>query len=216
MQLDLQILTAGGGSNACPVTPAHPLLTERVACAGFHKVIWRPDGFRPDKAERYIAPSYRGAMIDIAFADVKRRYGDIITIDDSDLRSGIQTKTFDFIRQYRLDHPEEDFWWYMGSDCVVPLAKYNGKNIIQAKYYRGEELWESAQFLIVPRPGYPIPANLPNNCRVLPVYDMPEIASSTIWELIAKGQPWEHLYGGPDNEIVQIIKRNNLCGWRGE
>ncbi len=101
-----------------------------------------PSGDRPDKP--YITKGvHRGEMIRLACERLRR-----VQVDLSDITEGTYSRAWDlqmkFGKKYEVLHVIGSDWLVPGEDGVVPVKKW----------FKGNELWDNAQFLIVSRPGF--------------------------------------------------------------
>jgi nicotinic acid mononucleotide adenylyltransferase len=208
---------AVGGSAAKPVHSAHVELCELlVNCGWLGRVIWKPDATRADK-QYHIEAQHRVNLIQLAFPNDIINNGQCrFDIDYSDIYKDHITYAIDYLEALKRLCPSEIIFWYTGVDSVMPKAEFGGKCEIAAWWHRGEELLKKWPFIIFPREGLPHPSTieLPTGSIIFDC-KLPDVASHQIWQLIREEKPWEYLYGGDENQIVQYIKRYNLCGWKG-
>ena len=195
-----------GGSAANPPHTGHLALIEALIHSNlFDVVIWIPSGNRPDK-EMEIEPDHRVAMTELTFPSILRvRSGTTLVIKYDDVYKS-NTPTINRLEALQSEYPDSEITWYTGADSVIPQKKYGGKCEIEVKWIRGEELFQNWNFLILPRSGYRQPNNLPANFKIFGV-KLPNVASSHIRQLIASGQPFEHLVTA---EVAEYIKRFGL------
>lgn len=208
-----------GGSAANPPHFGHKalikLLLNKVDESS--KVIWIPSGSRSDKPN-LANHKDRKIMTQMLFEDITDPR---FEIDFTDLEASQNRPTIDILEELQTKNPKSQVIWYTGVDSVIPQDKYDGQGEIEAKWHRGKELMQNWSFLILPRPNYSDPNHLilPKQFEVLDwegqEKHLLDRSSSEIVNLIQSKQSWEHLYGGPDNKIVEYIKQNHLYGWEG-
>src|SRR3989344_1587530 len=207
-----------GGSAANPPHSGHRmLLWEIMKSRLFDRVIWIPSGERGGKS--LVEPEHRVAMTFLTIHPewlIKTLAGGCRLILDFNDIYRYNTPTIAVLRRRKIKTPEAEFTWFTGSDSIIPREEYGGLCEIEKKWVQGKELLKNWNFLIVPRPNFPIPSDLkhgPNieiletNCPSL------EISSDGIRKLIKTGQPFEHLV---EPRVADYVKACKLYGYQGE
>lgn len=209
-----------GGSWMNPVHTAHKDLCSAFIRSGLcDYLIFRPDGFRPDKGKNLATPQARSTMIQLMFPD--QMFINPLCrfcIDQSDLWREQFTPTIEVLRKWKRDHPNDNVSWFTGVDSVISREEFDGKCEVEACWEEGEELMREWQFVIVPRATYAHPStlSLPSQFRIAD-FHLADIASRKIIEEIAKGGAgWHAYYGGSTHPIVQLIIQDGLYGYKGE
>lgn len=152
------------GGSFLPPGKHHRKLIEAVRqimySADWIKVI--PCGIRSDRDDvRDIMPWHRATMCRLAFGNMRK-----VELDLSDLENETFTRTFDLDAQMRRQYPECRIWHIVGTDWITRGA--DGLSKIQREWHRGVELWNKANFLIIPRKDYLITArDLPPHSHMI-------------------------------------------------
>jgi len=120
-----------------------------------------PCGGRPDKASNGDTSAlHRANMCRIAFGGRDDR----IILDLSDLERDEYERTMTI--HTRLAREGHDLWLVVGGDLVEHGSTQSSE--IQKSWHEGNFLWSVADFLVLPRAGYPFnEADLPPNAEVL-------------------------------------------------
>ena len=108
------------------------------------EIVVLPCGPRPDKpVTNDVDPVYRSAMCEMAFRDLPK-----VRVELFDLENHTFTRTHDLDAKYR---EQGEPWHVVGTDLVVGGGK--GESPIQKSWFKGKELWSSANFIVVKRAG---------------------------------------------------------------
>jgi NAD kinase len=169
--------TAIFGGSFNPPGRHHRAIAARLASM-FDEVRVIPCGPRPDKPVTGSIPAvYRAALADLTFGPVPG-----VVVDLFDLEQATFTTN---IRLQKRFGAESDVWHVVGADLVAGGAK--GESQIQRTWERGEELWQSASFLVMTRPGHAIESgDLPPKSEVM---EIEEPGSSTaIRDAVSRGE----------------------------
>ncbi len=135
-----QSIAVYGGSFSPPGLH-HRQIVEHLA-EQFDRVIVVPCGPRPDKPSNDdLAPIYRAAMTDIAFAGMPR-----VEVDLFDLEQATFTRTHDLQRRYES---RGEVWHVVGGDLISGGRK--GESFIHRHWQHGPELWKALRFAVVER-----------------------------------------------------------------
>lgn len=128
----------------------------------FCKLVVTPCGPRGSKpTTNDIEPVHRAVMADKTFRGLPHT-----EVDHFDLENDVFTRTFDLIQRYRT--MADEVWLVVGTDLIVGGAE--GASEIQRSWWRGQELWNEARFVVVRRKGYDLSnGDLPPNSIVLEV-----------------------------------------------
>ncbi len=81
-----------------------------------------------------------------------------IIISDLELRRPSLSTTFDTKKKLEKLYPKYKFYFLIGSPLLGDIRN---------KWVKGKELWKSAHFLALMKPGAKIPSRLPRNIKVL-------------------------------------------------
>ncbi len=145
MSLTAKKIAVFGGSFD-PPTLLHRRAAKRLA-SEFDHVFIVPCGQRPDKGKPHAMRMAleRMAMCDLNFYNLRPN----ITLDFFDIQHDKFTTTFEMQKHYeRLG----EIWHVVGGDLILGGA--DGCSEIQKKWSKGRWLWESLNFVVIPRPGY--------------------------------------------------------------
>lgn len=163
----------------------------------FDRVVVVPSGPRPDKPSMQdVETIHRAAMADLAFRGLSN-----VRVDLFDLEGGTFTRTHDLEIRYAA---EGEVWHVVGSDLVRHGGA--GRSFIQARWFRGEELWRELRFAVFTRPGHPLaPDDLPPRNRVFDLND--DGSSATVRERLFRHEP---VGGCLDERVAEYIDRYGL------
>ena len=75
------------------------------------------------------------------------------------------------MERLKQDYPSKDFCFVLGADLIDSLKTWDAPGVPDA----GLRLWNECSFLVLDRPGYEIPENLPPN-----FIELTPLAGSTI------------------------------------
>jgi NAD+ kinase len=136
----------------------------------FDEVIVVPCGPRPDKpVTNDVELVDRAAMTDMTFGGLPR-----VRVDLFDLEQNSFTRTYDLESRYAA---EGEVWHVVGADLVQGGGR--GASAIQTTWYRGSELWKTARFAVLCRPGFPLAEqDLPPHCQAFEIHK--QLSSSLI------------------------------------
>lgn len=165
----------GGSFN--PPGKHHTAIAVRLA-EMFDEVRVIPCGPRPDKpATGSVPPVYRAALADIVFGGLTG-----VTVDLSDFERDAFSRNHELQSRFEGDG---EVWHVVGADLTLGGAK--GESQIQRTWERGTELWQTANFAVLKRPGYELdPRDLPPHSRVVDL--LVEGSSTEIRERLGRGQ----------------------------
>lgn len=195
-----EVFVYGGSFN--PPGVHHARIVERLISqmlSGDHLLVI-PCGDRPDKLTTgSIVPAHRAEMARLAFAQFYRT-----TLDLTDLERDTFTRTADLINRVQARFPEHTITLVVGQDLIEGGGQDASE--IQQTWYRGQELWDHASFLVLARGEKPLsPADLPPQHRVL--RDNTPGSSSAIRRLASTGQDFRHLV---TREVYEYIVAHQL------
>lgn len=165
----------GGSFN--PPGKHHAAIALRLA-EMFDEVRVIPCGPRPDKpVTGSVPPVYRAALADIVFGGLPK-----VVVDLSDFEQETFTRNHEL--QARFER-EGEVWHVVGADLLEGGAR--GESPIQQTWARGAELWQTANFAVLRRPGYELDArDLPPHAREVDL--IVEGASTVIRERLSSGK----------------------------
>jgi nicotinate (nicotinamide) nucleotide adenylyltransferase len=149
----------------------------------FDEVRVIPCGPRPDKAiTGSIPPLYRAALADLAFGDLPK-----VVVDLFDLERATFTRTHELQEKFE---PMGEVWHVVGADLVA--GGRLGQSPIQQTWAHGPELWRSACFAVLTRPGHAINReDLPPKSELISLQE--DGSSTEIRSRLSRGEPVAHL-----------------------
>ncbi len=168
------------GGSFDPVHLGHLLMAHAAREeASLDRLIFIPAAQSPFKPGRRMAPpEIRCQLLRLALAGLPWA-----AIDDQEIRRGGVSYTIDTVRAISAGHKGARLFYLVGADQAALLPQWR----------QAEELAESAEFLVIPRPGEPVPA-LPPPFRGQVLKGTPiQISSSEIRQRVASGLPYSHL-----------------------
>ena len=122
----------------------------------------------------------RLALTRLAVAD-----HDELVVDDRECRRDGPTYTVDTLLELRVEQPEDEFLFLLGTDAAARLSSW----------HKGPEAMALARFVVVTRPGHPVPP-LPDGVDVLEVPPL-DVSSTQLRELAARGRSLRYLIPEP-------------------
>lgn len=194
MKSNLRIALLGGSFN--PPGTHHSAIVECLK-KQFDSVIVIPCGERPDKpSTREVEAEHRRNLATLAFGAING-----VEIDLCDLRTGTFSRTHALEERYSR---AGEVWHAVGADIVAGGGRQESQ--IHKVWEKGPELWNSLNFVILPRPGFTLlPEDLPPKSVTLD-FELPA-SSSEIKELIRSGGDWQSLV---QPQVADYIKNNQL------
>lgn len=161
MSMPKRIAIFGGSFN--PPGLHHRRLVEKLA-RRFDEVRVIPCGPRPDKeTTSTVPPIFRATLADITFGGMRR-----VIVDLFDLEQDTFTRNCDL--QARFEKRGQ-IWHVVGADLITGGAR--GRSAIQQGWKNGRQLWRTANFAVLTRPGHTlVRADLPPRSEVFEI-DIP-------------------------------------------
>lgn len=133
---------------------------------------WQKSGTSP-------AP-VRLELAELAVAD-----NDELVVDDRECRREGPTYTVDTLLELRVEEPDADLVFLLGADAAASLPTW----------HRAEVVLTLARFVVVTRPGHPVP-DLPPGVDVLEVPPL-DVSSTLLRELAGRGRSLRYLIPEP-------------------
>jgi NAD+ kinase len=163
----------------------------------FDEVRVIPCGPRPDKPVTGSIPAiYRAALCDLAFGDLPK-----VTVDLFDLEQATFTRNYEL--QTRYAH-EGEIWHVVGADLIAGGSE--SASAIQRSWAYGAELWQTARFAVLTRPGHEIDhADLPPHAKLFPLEEMG--SSSAIRDALSRDEDVDALV---TTRVLDYIERYGL------
>lgn len=165
----------------------------------FDEVVIVPCGPRPDKpTTNDVDPVHRAIMNDIAFRGLDR-----VRLELFDLEHSTFTRTHELQEMFEK---EGEVWHVVGGDLIRCGGEQT--SFIHRVWDRGNEIWGSYKFAVVPRRGFEYDASdLPPNAEVIPVEIDIDGSSFAVRE---KAFRRERLDGLVTPEVASYIDRYRL------
>jgi NAD kinase/nicotinic acid mononucleotide adenylyltransferase len=144
----------------------------------FDEVRVIPCGPRPDKpVTDSVPPVYRAALADMVFGGISG-----VKVDLSDFERDTFSRNHELQTRFETSH---EVWHVVGADLIAGGAR--GESAIQRTWDRGAELWQSANFAVMRRPGYDFDEkDLPPHSQIIDV--LVDGASTTIRASLSRGE----------------------------
>lgn len=140
--------------------------------------VWvMPTGDRLDK-KIFVSAEDRFQMAQIWLAELFSDIATPIVLSRMELDRDKPTFTHDTHQELSRLYPTNDFYFLVGGDVLSDM---------RAKWYKGDEVHKNLNFLIVRRPGYDLPADLPAHSLILRASGS-GISSTAIRAAIQSGQ----------------------------
>lgn len=163
----------------------------------FDELIILPCGLRQDKnSVEYIEPHHRQIMVELTFKNLLK-----VKLDFSDINESQFTPTWNLQKRFEK---QGNIFHLVGTDLLKGGAQ--GKSEIQTKWYRGQDVWQKLNFIIITRSGYPITSNdLPLKSQLFKTNISG--SSSEIRRYLILGKP---ITGLVTNEVEEYICKHGL------
>jgi len=181
------------GGTFDPIHNGHLVAASEVAAEyDLDEVVFVPTGQPWQKADRKVTPpEQRYLMTVIATASNPR-----FTVSRVDIDREGATYTIDTLRDLRAERPEAELYFITGADAMSQIMSW--KSI--------DELWDTAHFVAVTRPGHPMPEFAKASASELEIPAL-AISSTDCRARVAEGKPVWYLV--PDG-VVQYIAKYGL------
>jgi len=184
------------GGSFDPITDGHLKCACEIVHARKAQEVWIvPCGRRPDKPSLKTPYMHRLIMCHLA---VNTTFGSSfpIRVCDIEMAEEQALSTYHLMERLKQDYPSKDFCFVLGADLIDSLKTWDAPGVPDA----GLRLWNECSFLVLDRPGYEIPENLPPNfIELTPLAGSTivteEVSSSEIRRRISKPKPQSHAVG---------------------
>ena len=179
------------GGAFIPPTRAHEAILQ--ACVDYAEPrnadVWLlPSASRTDKAIE-VESETRLAFCEALAQDVLSRTVNL-SVETLELNRGIQTETYDTVRELEVAHPERSFTWVFGADSVATMESW----------YMGEWLKSELPMLVVERQGVPS-IKLGARALLLSV-DTGGLSSTELRRRLLEDEPYEDMVGAHVYELL--------------
>jgi NAD+ kinase len=126
----------------------HHIKAVKLLARKFDRVIVVPCGGRGDKnSSQLISNEDRAELIRLAFESISG-----VAVDFSDIYKSEFTRTYDLDKKYQAMFFLDDIYHVVGGDLVTNGA--SDQSEIQTSWYKGKQLWEKLNFIVLARKGY--------------------------------------------------------------
>ena len=146
-----------GGSFDPPTTGHLRVACEIINLRAADEVWLVPCGVRPDKPSLRTAYMHRLTMCHLAVSALGAHYP--IRVCDVEMLEPCALATFHVMERLKQLYPDRHISFLIGADLISSLKQWGAPGVPDA----GERLWRECSFLVMPRPGYELPADLPAN-----------------------------------------------------
>lgn len=164
----------GGGFN--PITYGHLIAgAEAINSSQVDQVWFIPCGPRPDKELALAMDRVNMAEIGV---EVFFPPGFPVKVKTFELYKEKAIYTYNLLRQLEAEFPDYEFKLIIGSGLLFEIRE---------EWYRGEDLWREAQFLVLHRPSYAWQEELPGNFTWLKDAAVTGISATMVRERIKVG-----------------------------
>jgi len=158
-----QSVVAVLGGSFDPITDGHLKCACEIIHARKADEVWVvPCGVRPDKPSLKTPYFHRMMMCHLA---VNTSFGSNfpIRVCDMEMMEERALSTYHLMLRLKREYPYKTFRFCIGADLVPTLKSWDAPGVPDA----GERLYNECAFLVMERPGYPMPKDLPSNFTIL-------------------------------------------------
>lgn len=196
-----KIVIYGGSFN--PPHIGHAVALETVLRLFECTEVWvMPSANRIDKPD-LVDGKHRYRMLEIMlkefFSSPRNETKIPVKLSRMEIDRSKLTTTLDTKRDLEKTYPNVEFWFLIGSDLLFD---------IETRWVSGEELYGSAHFLAIKRPGFPAPKKPPQHLVLLEKGTVwPMVSSTLVRHLIREGHsPLPYVSLG----VADYIKKHRL------
>lgn len=183
------------GGSFDPVHTGHATVVNELSQCGLFDQIWMiPARVSPFKAQnvRHATPGERVEMCRLVAEKCAAA-----RVDDIETKMPEPSYTYKTLCELKRRYPEHQFRVIIGSDNLTDFSKW----------YDAEGIVSDFGVTVYPRPGYNVPASLPENVNVVEEVPQVLVSSTYIRRGLAKGKNVNFLV--PDS-VLQYIKEKKL------
>jgi len=196
-----KIALFGGSFN--PPHIGHRKIIELVRDSFSCDEIWlMPSGDRRDKIIS-LDSKHRKHMAELFAKEIEQEGKPRISVSVHELEKINKTATIETLQELALLHPEHEFHMIVSSE-LVPLIKKT--------WVRGEELFDTAHFILVERPGSSKFSEMelpPLSTILIPITSIPQISSTEVREITIES----NLRIAIGDVVADYIIKNKLYGF---
>lgn len=117
---------------------------------------------------------------------------DELVVDDRECRRDGPTYTADTLLELRVEHPDDELFFLLGTDAASRLPSW----------HRWEEAVALATFVVVTRPGHPVP-DLPRGVDLLEIPPL-DVSSTQLRSLAGRGRSLRYLIPDPVRRRIGV------------
>lgn len=121
-----------------------------------------------------------------------------IILSDLEIKRPRPTVTYETKEELEKTYPDYEFYFLIGSDSLAD---------VENKWVRGKKLYETANFVVLERPGYLLPTKLPPHLTKIHWSPSGNISSTEIKKMLSRGESADNLLS---KGVADYIKRNRL------
>lgn len=151
------------GGSFDPITTGHLKVACEIVHAKKADEVWIvPCGIRPDKPSLRTPYMHRLLMCHLA---VNTTFGSTfpIRVCDIEIAEPQALSTYHLMIRLREEYEDKQFMFVIGADLLSSIKTWDAPGVPDA----GERLYNECDFLLMERPGYEIPDDLPDNFTLL-------------------------------------------------
>jgi len=164
------------GGSFDPITDGHLKCACEIIHARNADEVWIvPCGTRPDKPSLRTPYLHRLTMCHLA---VNTSFGSHfpIFVCDIEMNEPEALACYHLMAKLQSDYPHHNFSFVIGADLVADLKSWDAPGVDKA----GNWLYEHTSFLVMQRPGYVLPPDLPANFELLTALSGTEIVTENV------------------------------------
>jgi len=151
------------GGSFDPITDGHLKCACEIVHTRMVDEVWIvPCGVRPDKPSLKTPYLHRLIMCHLA---VNTSFGSSfpIRVCDIEMMEEKALATYHMMKRLAREYPQKIFKFCIGADLVESIKTWDAPGVEDA----GMKLYNECNFLVMERPGYPVPKEMPSNFTLL-------------------------------------------------
>ena len=163
-----------------------------------------PCGVRPDKPSLKTPFLHRLTMCHLA---VNTSFGSSfpIRVCDIEMEERCALSCWHLMQRLSAEYPDKEFRFVIGADLIADLKSWDAPGVENA----GERLYRECRFLVMDRPGYLIPADLPPNFIRLTAAEGTTIVTQEVSSSeMRKRMRMQHVHQFGDDERANMLQGN--------
>ena len=210
--LSVSLATASRGTRVAvlggsfdPITDGHLKCACEIVHARKADEVWIvPCGVRPDKPSLKTPFLHRLTMCHLA---VNTSFGSSfpIRVCDIEMEERCALSCWHLMQRLSAEYPDKEFRFVIGADLIADLKSWDAPGVENA----GERLYRECRFLVMDRPGYLIPADLPPNFIRLTAAEGTTIVTQEVSSSeMRKRMRMQHVHQFGDDERANMLQGN--------